>query len=228
MSTAEPPDEPSPTDQVPAPPAPRDAPVEPAVDVPAGAPVDAPIEPTTEVPASTATWSALTTPGAVPPPAPDLMPAPSDAWSAPAPAPKRKLTWLWVLLGVLGLIAVLVVVAVVLFVRTLAGPIDATNQVLAPIKSENYPAAYRLACSENRTDYDESAYAQVFIDTTDQRGKITGYDVNYSSVHGSTADVRYDISFKGGSTLRLEARAVKENGKWRACLLPNKPGAVSP
>ncbi len=126
------------------------------------------------------------------------------------------------LLGVLGLVAALVVVAVVLFVRSLAGPIDGTNKILAQIKDADYPAAYRLACSDNRTDYTEGEYAQVFIDTTERRGKITDYDVNYSSVHGSTASVRYNIDFKGGDSLRFDATTHKERGKWRACLLPPK------
>jgi hypothetical protein len=197
VSTAEPPDE-TPEPEVPE-----------AQVTPAAAPAPPP----------SGTWPAPTPAGAPPPPTPSTAPAAPEAWSAPAPKPKRKLTWLWVLLGALGLIAVLVVVAVVLFVRTLTGPIDATNKVLAQIKAEHYPAAYRLACSKDRDRYTEERYAQVFKDTVTERGRIKGYDVNYSSIHGSTAEVRYDIEFDGGRTLRLEAQAHKENGKWRTCLL---------
>lgn len=226
MSTAEPPDESRPPDPAPTPATPPEATVD---DPPAPPVVPTVPEPETPAPAPGDTWSALTAAAATTPPPPsDVIPAVPEAWSAPAPKAKRKLTWLWVLMGVLGLIAALVVVAVVLWVRMLAGPIDATNKVLAQVKAEDYATAYRVGCSQNREDYTEAQYAQVFIDTTTQRGVITSYDANYSSVHGSNADVRYNIDFKGGSSLRLEARAVKEAGRWRACLLPKKRKAVSP
>jgi hypothetical protein len=183
-------------------------------------PVPSPPASADGTPASGATWSAATT-GAVPA-SPVATPVPAtEPWVAPAPPRKRKLTWLWILLGVLALIAVLVVTAVVLFIRTISGPIDATNDVLARIKAENYPAAYALACSEDRERFTVDQYGQAFKDTVTERGRITSYDVNYSSVDGSTAEVRYDIEFANGDELRLEAKALKENGSWRACLLQN-------
>jgi hypothetical protein len=166
---------------------------------------------------SGATWSAATS-GTAPAPAPPVTSP--DTWIAPAPPNKRKLTWLWILLGVLVLIAALVVVAVVLFVRTLAGPIDATNDVLAQVKVENYEKAYRLSCSEDRELYTLEQYTQVFVNTKDARGALESYDVNYSSVDGDTAEVRYDLEFADGTTDRFEAQAHKENGDWRVCLFP--------
>ena len=123
------------------------------------------------------------------------------------------------LLGALVLIAALVVVAVVLFIRTLSGPIDATNDVLARIKAERYEAAYALACSKDRDQFTVDQYGQAFRDTVTERGAIEEYDVDYSSVDGSTAEVRYDITFANGDTLRLEAEVRKEDGTWKACLL---------
>ena len=245
MSTAEPPDEPGPPA---APPAPEPPPAEPG-------PPPAAAEPTDAVPEVTdtgATWSAAT--GTAPPVPPHPDPAPSapataawpaagsppppgdtivpttDGWSAPPPPPKRRLTWLWVLLGVLGVIAALVVVAVVLFVRTLAGPIDATNKVLAQIKAgqaatverdaaRHYQRAYALSCSKDRDVYTEEQYRQVFEATKLARGPLTDYDVNYSSVHGDSADVRYDLDFGRAGQERYEAVARKERGTWRVCLL---------
>lgn len=204
MSTAEPPDDSGP----PLPPV--DAPPTDAIP-----PVDpAPTDATLAASAPGPTWSAATT-GAVA----STVTAP-DPWVPPAPPPKRKLTWLWILIGVLVLIATLVVVAVVLSVRTLAGPIDSTNAVLAQIKAENYAAAYRLSCAADRERYTLDQYEQVFLNTVDAEGALVSYDVNYSSVDGSDAEVRYDVEFAGGTTDRHEAEAHKVNGKWRTCLFP--------
>lgn len=221
MSAAEPPDESGPPGPVPTP-TPAGAPV---ADTPPPAddplPADAtPTDATPAAPASGATWSAATSGTAPAPPPPAPTGTAPDTWIAPAREPKRKLTWLWVLLGVLGLIAALVVVAVVLFVRTLAGPIDATNAVLAQIKAENYAAAYRLSCSADRELYTLDQYEQVFLNTKDAEGAIESYDVNYSSVDGNEAEVRYDLEFSGGTQDRYESSARKENGTWRACLFP--------
>jgi hypothetical protein len=214
VSTAEPPDESGPPSPL-APPAdalPVDTTPTDAISTDA-TPADA--APAAEV---GATWSAATS-GVLPPPAPPIAPTAAETWSPPATTPKRKLTWLWILLGALVLIAALVVVAVVLFVRTLAGPIDATNDALAQIKAENYPAAYALACSKDRDQFTVDQYGQAFTDTVTERGAIKEYDVNYSSVDGSSAQVRYDIRFANGDTLRLEAEVHKEDGTWKACLL---------
>ncbi len=222
MSTAEPPDDSGPSlPPVDAPPGsaipPVGVPPTDATPTDATPPVDAtPTDATPTAPPPGPTWSAATT-GTVAPTAP----AP-DTWVPPAPPPKRKLTWLWILLGVLVLIAALVVVAVVLFIRTLAGPIDSTNAVLAQIKAENYAAAYRISCSADRELYTLEQYEQVFVNTTDAKGALVSYDVNYSSVSGSDADVRYDVEFARGSSDRLEAEAHKENGTWRTCLFPKR------
>ncbi len=176
--------------------------------------------------ASADTWSALTTGAVAPPPPSDLLPGAPGAWIADPPKPKRKLTWLWVLLGVLGIITALVVVAVVLFVRTLTGPIDAANRALVQIKAHHYPAAYRLACSEDRRNYSEKQYEQAFIDATTQQGQIKSYDVNYASINGAKAEVRFNIEFVGSGTVRYEASAQKENGHWRVCLLAPDRGAA--
>lgn len=139
--------------------------------------------------------------------------------TAPPPRKRRRLTWLWILLGVFVLAAVGVAIAVTLFIRSVTGPIDATNEVLATIKAGDYPAAFRLSCSKERIDLNQEQYVRTFDTTVEEHGKITDYDVNYSSVHGNRAEVRYDIAFEDGKTLRLEAVAVKEGGEWRACLL---------
>jgi hypothetical protein len=216
VSTAEPPDEPE-----------RSSPGS------SGPPPDTPEAdaPSADAPPS---WSAATSGAAPPvPPAPTVT-AP-DTWVAPAPPKKRKLAWLWVLLGVLVLIAALVVVGVVLFVRGLAGPMDATDQVLEQVKaastastpdaaSRHYETAYRLSCSEDRDRYTIEQYTQVFVNTKDARGAIKSYDVNYADVDGDTAEVRYDLEFADGTSDRYRAAAHKEHGDWRACLFPARPG----
>ena len=214
MSTAEPPDIPEPSNPAPTPSGPP-ADALPPADAPPSAEAQSDALP--EATAAGATWSAADSATA---PAPAATVTEPDTWIAPTPPPKRKLTWLWVLLGVLVLIATLVVVAVVLFVRTLAGPIDATNEVLAQIKVENYEEAYRLSCSADRELYTLEQYSQVFVNTKDARGAIESYDVNYSSVDGNTAEVRYDLEFADGTTDRFEAEAHKESGDWRVCLFP--------
>jgi hypothetical protein len=221
VSAAEPPDQSEPPTE-PEPPTPGAIPTDaPAADAPPAAdalPADAlPTDATRGDATPGATWSAATS-GTVLPPQP-VTPAVVDTWTPPPTKPKRKLTWLWVLLGALVLIATLVVVAVVLFIRTISGPIDATNDVLAQIKAQRYEAAYALACSKDRDQFTVDQYGQAFRDTVTERGAITEYDVDYSSVDGSTAEVRYDITFANGDTLRLETEVRKENGTWKACLL---------
>jgi hypothetical protein len=198
-------------------PEPTSDPTQPGWATPTPTPTSA--EPATPPPASPAPDAAAAAGGGwgLPP----LAPSTPDAgtWAtAPAPA-KRKLTWLWILLGTLGLIAVLVVVAVVLFVRSLTGPIDATNKALHEIKAKHYAVAYARSCAADRRKFSESEYEQIFADTVSERGAIKSYDVNYSNVHGSTATVRYDIDFTRSGSLRFEATARKESGKWKPCLL---------
>jgi len=132
---------------------------------------------------------------------------------------RRRLTWLWIALGVFAVAGVGVVIAVTLFIRTVSGPIDATNEVLAEIKAGDYPAAFRLSCSDERIRLNQEQYIRTFEATIEEHGAITAYNVNYSSVHGNRADVRFDIEFEDGESMRLEARAVKEGGRWRSCIL---------
>ncbi len=206
MSTPEPPDGSGPPGPVPVPDAPS--------------PPDVPGPDATDALPPGATWSAATS-GVIAPPA---APAPPVPWTAPTPPPKRKLTWLWILIGVLLLIAALVVVAVVLFLRTLSGPIDATNEVLAQIKAGNYADARRLSCSADRELYDEAKYTRLFTDIVSDKGAVESYDVNFSNVDGNRAEVRYDIEFSRDGHERYEAVAVREQGDWRACLFARPRG----
>ena len=216
MSTAEPPDGPGPPEPVPVPDSP---PVTDAADL-ADA-TDAPPSGATEPTAATgATWSAATS-GVIAPPA---VPAPPEPWTAPAPPPKRRLTWLWILIGVLVLIAALVVVAVVLFLRTINGPIDATSDVLAQIKAGHYAEARRLSCSADRDRFNDRQYARLLGDIVAERGAVTSYDVNYGKVDGDRAEVRYDIEFRRDGHERYGAVAVKEGGNWRPCLFTRPDG----
>jgi hypothetical protein len=161
-------------------------------------------------------WPAAPT-GTSPPPPPAAAPPQPPGWVAP-PAPKRRLTWLWILLGALLLVAALVVVAVIFFIRSISGPIDATNDLLAAVEARDYATAYELSCSDVRERYTQEQFTRALESAFAQNGALTDYDVNFSTVDGSEATVRYDVRFERGPAERYEARVVKESGDWRPCL----------
>jgi hypothetical protein len=119
---------------------------------------------------------------------------------------------------VLAVVAAAVVVGVILFIRSISGPIDATNELLRAVQARDYGTAYELSCSEVRERYTLEQFTRALESTFAQRGSLTDFDVNYSTVDGSEATVRFDVEFERGPDRRFEAEVLEEDGEWRPCL----------
>ncbi len=138
----------------------------------------------------------------------------------PAQAGPRKKgrKWLWIILGVLLAMVLGIGGCTALLVRSVSGPIDATNAFVAELDNGNFDGAYDLLCTatQNATDAGQwTAEAQNGLG-----GEITDYSFTSASISsGSGPDVAtvtgsIDVD---GSSRSVSYDLVKEGDDWRVC-----------
>lgn len=137
----------------------------------------------------------------------------------PQQPPKKTRTGLIIGLAVgipLFLIAVVVLI-VVLFVNSVSGPADATNDFLAALKSNDMAALQAASCAElDSTGQLDTLKAQLKqLEPT--RGTIESYNITSSSFENSTGTASGTITYSKGTTKDIEAGLVQEGGKWKVC-----------
>lgn len=140
---------------------------------------------------------------------------PTPVAAAPTPK-KRKLTWLWVLLGALALLAALAGVLIVLLIRAVVGPVDATNDFLADVKAQRYQTAYDGLCKDAKQSATSTRFAANQRRLNGTEGPIRSYDITSSNVTNGRAVTRGTLE-RTKKTFRLQVTLRKEDGDWKVC-----------
>jgi len=135
-----------------------------------------------------------------------------------ATSPPKRRRWLWLILAVplLGLLGIGGCTA--LLVRSLSGPLDATNAFVANLDEGDFDAAYSSLCQASRDSVPADRWTAEI--ETALGGEITDYrftETSISSVNGrSTATVTGTIEVDGFGR-SVSYGLVEEGSVWRVC-----------
>ena len=190
-----------------------------------GAPTPAP--PTESFPPSGADFGQpIPAPGA--PGAPDDDDASRPAFGAPPPgAPgtegaivekKKSKTWLWVLLGFVGLLVLLGVGCTALLVRAASGPVDAGEDFMELVEAGNGSAAYESLAPLCQTN-NRPAFEQLVVDLNVDGFSLNSLPTSLETQQGGTAKsvVNGTATVAGAQqSVRLDMEEV--DGDWRVCM----------
>lgn len=100
-----------------------------------------------------------------------------------------------------------------LFWKAVSGPIDAANDFLAEVSSENYEAAWALSEPSCFEEDGPGQLATLFADTT-----VEGYSLSSTSTsNGSSGEASGTITFAGGDERTIELRMRKTGDDWLVC-----------
>lgn len=135
---------------------------------------------------------------------------------APPPAAKRKLTWLWILLGALALLVALAGVLIFVLVRAVVGPVNATNDFLADVKAQHFDAAYGALCKDVKQSTTAAQFATQQRGINRTAGPIRSYDINSSNVTNGRAVTKGTLE-RARKTFQLQVTLRKEDGDWKVC-----------
>jgi hypothetical protein len=137
-----------------------------------------------------------------------------NAWPPPPPPRKLRLTWLWIVLGILLFLGVVFVASIVAFVHTVEPPVNAMNHFLAAVDHRDYDRAYALMCrrEQNATSRpDFPAAIAPFASDLDQ------YRVYSFDPFGNERTVQYSVTTVNGHDTTYRATMIREAGAWRVC-----------
>jgi len=139
-------------------------------------------------------------------------------YQATAP-PKKKKTWLWILLAVIG-VAVLACGGCIYFGLRVAGaPIDATKDHVQLLQDGNYQAAYDSLCAETRSSI--SADEWIAQTKSEYPAGIDSFNFGLSDgveIVNDVATVNGSVT-SGGETLNKTFRVQAQDGlsDWQVC-----------
>jgi hypothetical protein len=136
------------------------------------------------------------------------------AWPPPLPPRKLRLTWLWVVLGILFGLGVVAVVAIVALVATLRPPVDAMNRFLADVEHGDYAAAYGRMCAAEQAATRPADFPAALAPF---KRELTDYTVYSFDPFGDERAVQYSITDFDGNDTTYRATMVREGGAWRVC-----------
>jgi hypothetical protein len=213
-SPTPPPAAPPPATPPPTPPAPAPEPTQPT------APAWGTTPPTAGAPATAPAWG-------TPPPAAPVPPGGTPGWgdAGGVPPRKRRLTWLWFLIPLMGVFVAATVVVVVFGVKLFTEPVDATNDFYADLSAGRYEEAYAALCSPAQRAFSEAQFVQDQEQTEQTQGRITDYDfdnVEFSNTDDDFDSDVIDATVKGtisrdGRSYDVVVGLQREDGEWRVC-----------
>jgi hypothetical protein len=129
-----------------------------------------------------------------------------------------------VLGAVLGAIVILAISSTVLFIQKVKPPIDAANEFLAAVESDDFDAALDGLCAA-----DQDAFTADELETLFglAGGFLDDYDVNPFDVDvdGDKAKVSFNAEGTGDEDY-FEIPLRKEDGDWRVCLSDDPDFAI--
>jgi hypothetical protein len=164
-------------------------------------------------PSEPAGWGGRPSSGAYPGSYPGSAAYPG-AWPPPLPPRKVRLTWLWVVLGILFGLGVLFVIAIVALVATLRPPVDAMNRYLADVEHGDYAAAYGRLCAAEQASTRPADFPQAIAPF---KQDLADYTVYSFDPFGNERIVQYSVTDAGGNDTTYRATMVREAGAWRVC-----------
>jgi flagellar basal body-associated protein FliL len=129
-----------------------------------------------------------------------------------APVKKRR-SWIWILLAILGVIVVGVGACSVWLFQVASGPIDGANAWLAEVDEADYQGAYELSCTETRDAFTLESFTTII--QTDIGIEIDGYNLNSVNNTNGVVTVSGNVT-ADGSTQSIEFLLRNQDG-WKVC-----------
>jgi hypothetical protein len=160
-------------------------------------------------PAQPPPWGPVAAPGA--PAAPVGL---TPGWPPPPPPHKAKLTWLWVLLGILVFLFAAAIVSIVAFVNAVRPPVDALNEILGAVDRGDYTAADDLMCRDERSSTSHEDFPAVIAPFANS---LSEYDAYSFDPFGDERSVEYRVTDFDGDETTYRATMIHEDGEWRVC-----------
>jgi hypothetical protein len=147
------------------------------------------------------------------PPVPGYVPPP--VYSQP---PRRSYRWVWIVLGVFALLAILgaalLAVGVGVVVKTYGGPTIASDQYYTAIRNQDYARAYSFLGSHLKTVYSQEEFTQAVMQRDATSGKVIHYA--YTNVPlGDPATVNLTVTRADGTTYTVYLEMRQEGGAWK-------------
>jgi hypothetical protein len=155
------------------------------------------------------------------PPPPEYS-APPIPGSAPPPVyrqpPQKSYRWVWIVLGVFVLLAIvgtaLLALGVGYAVTTYGGPTIASDQYYTAIRNQDYARAYSFLGSELKTVYSQEAFTQMAQQRDATSGKVSHYA--YTNVPLSDpATLNLTVTRVDGTTYTVHLVMRQEGGAWK-------------
>jgi hypothetical protein len=159
---------------------------------------------------------------AQPPPPPPSAPwtappqPPPPVWNPPAPRRRRRRLWIYLLIGVVGVIVGLAIASGTLWVTKVKPPVDAANDYLRDLSNGNYEAAFERLCAAQRVDASPEGLARAVVPLRIDEYEVSPFDVNRD---GSRATVKVDLNpdTVGDDDTFVRIRLREIDGEWRPC-----------
>lgn len=141
---------------------------------------------------------------------------PPPVWSPPTPRRRRRRLWIYLLVGVVGVIVGLAIANGTLWVTKVKPPVDAANDYLRDLSSGNYDAAFDRLCPAEKVDASPEGLARAVAPLRINKYDASPFDVNRD---GSRATVKVDLNpdtvGDDSRFVRLQLREI--DGEWRPC-----------
>ncbi len=134
------------------------------------------------------------------------------------PPKKRRLTWVWILIPVLLVLAVSTVVVIVFAVRLIAEPIDTTNDYYADLKDGDYNDAYDQLCSSLQARYSPQDFIAIQRSDEGTKGRVSSYDFHEFHLEDDISTVTGDVD-RGATRYDVRVQLHKEDGDWKICAI---------
>ncbi|MGH9026032.1 MAG: hypothetical protein ACRDWD_07945 [Acidimicrobiia bacterium] len=134
--------------------------------------------------------------------------------------PRRRRRWVWVLVSMCAVIALLFGAGIGLFVTRQKPVIDAANAFLDDVAAGRFETAYDDLCVGDRDSFSEEEFAS-FASSEPTLARLDEPTVNFLGidVNGDRATVDFDPEGNDSDDFddNFELELRKEDGDWRVC-----------
>lgn len=120
----------------------------------------------------------------------------------------------WITLSVVGLLAIVLVVAGGAWFMTVGGPLIASDQYYGSIRHQDYAAAYTSLGSDMQTGLSKEAFIRAAQQQDTTAGKVS--KLSYGTVNaGDPATASITVTRANGVTYTVHLKLRQEGGTWK-------------
>ncbi|MGE5334924.1 MAG: hypothetical protein ACM3N4_09520 [Nitrososphaerota archaeon] len=120
----------------------------------------------------------------------------------------------WITLSVIGLLAIVLVVAGGAWFMTVGGPLIASDQYYGSIRHQDYATAYASLGSDMRAGLSKEAFIQAAQQQDATAGKVS--KLSYGTVNaGDPATASITVTRANGVTYTVHLKLRQESGTWK-------------